>query len=66
MDCCKKMFKERKKSKTQTKMKEMIKQITTRQCKPNNMGNEHNTSGLLQRNVYINKKKMETQTTSKK
>jgi len=29
-----------------------------RQCKPNNAGNEHDTSGLLQKNyVYINKKK---------
>jgi hypothetical protein len=27
-----------------------------RQCKPNNVGNEHDTSGLLQRNVYRNKK----------
>ncbi len=31
-------------------------QQTTRQCKPNNVGNEHNTSGLLQRSVYKNKK----------
>ncbi len=31
-------------------------QHTTRQCKPNNARNEHDASGLLQRNVYINEK----------
>ncbi len=31
-------------------------QQTTRQCKPNNVGNEHDTNGLLQKNVYRNKK----------
>jgi hypothetical protein len=30
------------------------KKTTIRQCKPNNVGNEHNTSGLLQKNVYRN------------
>ncbi len=62
VDCCKKLFKETKKSKTQTTMREMIKQTTktqqktTKQCKFNNTRNEHHTNGLLQRSVYKNKK----------
>jgi len=64
VDCCKKMFIETKKLETQTIMREMNKkrikkqQQTTRQCKPNNVGNELDISGLLQKHVYKNKKKI--------
>ncbi len=58
----KKCLKKQKKLETQKTTREMIKQKIKRQqqkkkqCKPNNVGNEHDTSGLLQRNVYRNKK----------
>jgi hypothetical protein len=55
------MFKE-KKLETQITTREMIKwktrrqQQTRRQCKPNNARNEHDSNGLLQQNVYKNKR----------
>jgi hypothetical protein len=59
VDCCKEVFIETKKIETQTtsenrtsREQEDNNKKKTTQTKINNTRNEHNTSGLLQRNVY--------------